>query len=277
MTVQKSTRYHHILPDMIRSLWAYRWFILGSVQREFQSRYRGSLLGAAWPVISPLAMIVVYLTVFSHLMKARLPGLTDTMAYGIFLCVGIFTWGYFVEVLNRCINIFIENANLLKKSPFPKASLPLIALLSATLNFAIVFGIFLIFLLITFRFPGPILLAMIPLLIIQQILAVGLGVLLGTLNVFFRDVGQVMTIVIQFWFWLTPIVYPPSVLPEWIRNLVLTWNPMAQLIAGYQGILLTGAMPDYAAYWPPTLLALLTFVVGYWTFKRLSGEMVDEL
>ena len=266
-----------ITPTLIRSLWIYRGFILGSVKREFQSRYMGSLLGAAWPVLSPLAMMAVYLTVFSHLMKAKLPGLTDTMAYGIFLCTGIFTWGYFIEVLTRCINIFIENGNLIKKSPFPKASLPTIVLVSGTLNFIIVFGLFLLFLVATSRFPGTAILAMIPLLLLQQILAIGLGILLGTLNVFFRDVGQFMGIATQFWFWLTPIVYPPSVLPPWARDLLLTWNPMARIISGYQDIILTNTVPTPTDYLPHLMMSLAILLGGYWVFKRLSGDMVDEL
>lgn len=262
---------------MVRALWAYRGFILGSVKREFQARYLGSLFGASWMIISPIAMIFVYTVVFSHIMRARLPGVGDTLGYGVFLCAGIFTWGYFIEVLNRCLTIFIEQANLLKKSPFPRISLPLTVLLSSTVNFGIVICLFMLFLGLTGRFPGPALLAMVPLLLIQQALAVGLGVLLGTLNVFFRDVGHLMGIVIQFWFWLTPIVYPPTILPERFRGLIETWNPMARLMAGYQNIVLTGRWPDWNDYVVHVALAIVSLIFGYMAFSRLSGEMVDEL
>ncbi len=258
-------------------MWTYRGFVLGSVKREFQVRYLGSLLGAAWTFISPISLIFVYVVVFSQVMRARLPGVTDTLGYGVFLCAGVFTWGYFTEVLNRCLTIFLEQANMLKKSPFPRSSLPLIALLSSTVNFAIVACLFLLFLLLTSRFPGPALIAMLPLLLIQQAMAVGLGVLLGTLNVFFRDVGQLMGIVLQFWFWLTPIVYPPSILPEWIRSLIESWNPMAPLIAGYQQIVLTGRWPEPTDYVVPVIIASGSLILGYLAFRRLSGEMVDEL
>lgn len=277
MSIEIKSYIFRFTPGMVHSLWAYRGFILGSVKREFQSRYKGSLLGASWAVISPLSMIFVYLVVFSQVMSAKLPGLNDTMGYGLFLCAGIFTWGYFVEVVNRSIDVFIEHANLLKKSPIPRASLPLIVLLSATLNFIIVFSLFMLFLVATSRFPGSAILALLPLLLIQQTFAVGLGVILGTLNVFYRDVGQMMGIVLQFWFWLTPIVYPPSILPEYIRKLLETWNPLARLISGYQNIILTGQWPDPADFLAPSLLAIISLVLGYVLFKRLSGEMVDEL
>ena len=266
-----------LVPGMARDLWIYRGFVLGSVKREFQTRYMGSLLGATWSVISPIAMIFVYLVIFSVIMRAKLPGIDDTLGYGLFLCAGIFTWGYFTEVLNRCLTIFIDQANLLKKSPFPRTSLPLIALLSSTVNFGIVICLFLLFLALTSRFPGPALLAMVPLLLIQQALAVGLGVLLGTLNVFFRDVGQITGIVLQFWFWLTPIVYPSTILPERFRVLIETWNPLARIMAGYQAIVLTGEWPEPSDYTMHALLALGSLILGFVAFRRLSGEMVDEL
>jgi lipopolysaccharide transport system permease protein len=262
---------------MIRALWRYRGFVLGSVKREFQARYLGSLLGAAWTIISPVAMIFVYVAVFSQVMRARLPGMGDTLSYSLFLCAGIFTWAYFTEVLNRCLTIFIEQANLLKKSPFPRTSLPFIVLLSSTVNFLIVMSLFVVFLALVQRFPGAALIAMLPLLLIQQALAVGLGVLLGTLNVFFRDVGQLMSIVLHFWFWLTPIVYPPTILPGWVRELIQQWNPMARLVKGYQDIVLTGRWPDPADYLVPVTVAAVSLLLGYLAFRRLSAEMVDEL
>ena len=112
------------------------------------------------------------------------------MAYGIFLCSGLLTWGFFSELLSRCQFIFIEQANLLKKVRFPRITLPAVLLLSTALNFSIIFAIFLLFLAATGRFPGINILGIIPILLIQQGFALGVGLFLGTLNVFFRDVGK---------------------------------------------------------------------------------------
>jgi len=130
---------------LLRAVWAYRGFILASVQRDFQSRYRNSLLGAAWTIIQPLAMIVVYTVIFSQVMKARLPGVSSTFAYSIYLCAGTLTWSLFAEITGRAQNIFIDNANLLKKLSFPRLCLPIIVVLNALVNFAIIFGLFSIF------------------------------------------------------------------------------------------------------------------------------------
>jgi lipopolysaccharide transport system permease protein len=117
---------------------------------------------------------------------------------------------------------------------------------------------------------------LLPVLVLQVALAIGLGMLLGVLNVFFRDVGQFFGIFIQFWFWLTPIVYPASILPENARAL-LVWNPMAPVIAAYQTILVHGRAPDWPSLGLPALLAVLLCVLGMQTFRKRSGEMVDEL
>lgn len=262
--------------EMVKAVWAYRGFISGSVKREFQSKYTNSLLGAAWTVLNPLAMIVVYTVIFAQVMKSKLPGVDSTFAYSIYLCAGVLTWGLFAEIIGRAQNMFLENANLLKKLSFPRLCLPVILLGNAWLNFAIVFGLFTAFLLVSDNFPGWVYLGLLPVLALQTIFAIGIGITLGVLNVFFRDVGQFFSIFLQFWFWLTPIVYPSSILPERLQAL-LVFNPMAQFVKAYQTILVAGKWPDWASLWPIALISVLFCTVGFRLFKKRSGEIVDEL
>ena len=262
--------------SMVRALWAYRAFIIGSVQREFQSKYRNSLLGAAWTVLNPLAMIVVYTVIFAQVMRAKLPGIDSTFAYSIYLCAGVLTWGLFAEIIGRAQNMFLDHANLLKKLSFPRLCLPVTIVANASLNFAIVFALFTVFLVITGNFPGWAYLGLLPVLAIQIAFAIGLGISLGVLNVFFRDVGQFFGIFLQFWFWLTPIVYSATILPESIRPM-MAYNPMATLTAAYQTILVTGQWPNWQTLWPVALLSLLLCALGFRLFKTHAGEMVDEL
>jgi lipopolysaccharide transport system permease protein len=262
--------------SMLRAIWAYRGFIRGSVQREFQIKYRNSLLGAAWNIINPLAMIVVYTVIFAQVMRAKLPGVDSTFAYSIYLCAGILTWGLFAEMVGRSQNMFLENANLLKKISFPRITLPIIVVANAGLNFAIVFGLFLAFLVVSGNFPGWVVLAVLPVLALQIAFAMGLGMVLGVLNVFFRDVGQVFGIFLQFWFWLTPIVYPASILPEAIKP-YLAINPMASVMTAYQGILVNHQWPQWINMWPTALLTIGLCLLGLHLFKKNVGEMVDEL
>ncbi|QBH99930.1 ABC transporter permease [Pseudoduganella albidiflava] len=264
------------LPAMLNGLWAYRGFILGSVKREFQAKYRNSLLGAAWTVLNPLAMIVVYTVIFSNVMGSRLPGNPGGFAYSIYLCAGILTWGLFAEITSRGQTVFLENANLIKKLSFPRMCLPVIVVLNALVNFAIVFGLFTLFLAVTGNFPGTIYLALLPVLLVQILFAVGLGMVLGVLNVFFRDVGQFFSILLQFWFWFTPIVYVATALPAGIQDL-MAYNPLAALAGAYHAILVHAEMPDWRSLLPVTLLGLGSCVLGMRMFRKRSGEMVDEL
>lgn len=264
------------LAGRLQALWAYRGFVLGMVARDFRGRYLGSVLGAAWAVVNPIAQILIYTLVFSQVMRARLPGTPDTLAYSLYLCAGMLTWSYFVEVLLRSQTVFLEQANMLKKVNFPRVTLPTYVFLSATANFAIVWGLFLAFLLVSGRWPGWVLIALLPLLLIQQALAVGLGLALGVTNVFFRDVAQAISVGLQFWFWLTPIVYPLGAVPEVLQRL-MAWNPLYGLVASYQRIVVEHQWPRWGELWLAVVAALAVALLADTVFRRLSAAMVDEL
>jgi hypothetical protein len=124
-----------------RNLWR-SGFVLAS--RELRLCYLGSVLGSVWSFIHAPTFIVIYTVIFGQLMKSRVPGVEDGIGYGIFLCAGIFTWSAFTEILQRSVAVFLENGNLMKKMSFPRATLPAIVLLSALVNFAIMFGMLLL-------------------------------------------------------------------------------------------------------------------------------------
>lgn len=264
------------MTQALKALWAYRGFIVGSVKRDFQARYRNSLLGSAWAVINPLAMIVVYTVIFSQVMRARLPGLDTSFGYSIYLCAGIITWGLFAEIVGRAQNMFLENANLLKKLSFPRECLPVIVVANAGINFAVIFALFTVFLMVSGNVPGLTYLAMLPVLLIQVAFSIGLGVALGVLNVFFRDVGALFGVIIQFWFWLTPIVYPVTILPEFVQSLMVL-NPMAAIVGAYQAILVFGHWPTWMSLVPVTAVAILLCAWGLHLLHARGGEMIDEL
>lgn len=257
-------------------MFRYRGFLFGLVARDFRARYLNSALGSIWSVINPLTQILIYTLIFSQVMRAKLPGIEDTLGYSIYLCAGLITWQFFAEVINRSQTIFIEQASLLKKVSFPRSILPVFVFLSSSINFGILLLIFLGFLAVAGKWPGWSVLALIPLLILQQGLAAGLGVFLGTLNVFFRDVGHIMGIILQFWFWLTPIVYPVQAVPDRLQWL-LTMNPMFAVVKGYQDIFLYGFWPQWGDLYPIAILSFVFLAAGYWTFVSLDKEMVDEL
>jgi lipopolysaccharide transport system permease protein len=261
---------------MLADVWRYRSFIRGVVRREFSARYLSSALGGFWVVAGPLAMVAVYTIVLSRLMRARLPGVDDTLAYGVFACAGVVAWTAFAEVLSRCLTVFIDNASLLKKVSFPRVTLPVVVLLSSSIHFAIVFCLLVLVLAFSGRWPGGAIAAVVPLFLLQQAFALGLGIALGVVNVFVRDVGQLVAIALTFWFWLTPIVYPLDVLDGLPRRLV-ELNPLTRLIAAYQEIVLASRWPDWTQLGPQAVLALLALAAGALALRRLGGEMADSL
>jgi lipopolysaccharide transport system permease protein len=261
---------------ILHSAWSYRGFISGSIKREFQARYRNSLLGAAWTVLNPLAMIVVYTVIFSQVMRARLPGMDNRFAYSIYLCAGLLTWGLFAEIIGRAQNVFLEHANLIKKVSFPRICLPLIVVLNAGLNFAISFSLFVLFLIVSGNFPGITFAAVLPVLAVQVLFSIGLGMIVGVLNVFFRDVGQLFGVLLQFWFWFTPIVYPTSILPPALVPYV-NLNPMTPIVASYQDILVHARWPQWQSLAYPAMAAVMLCILGLRLFRRHVGEIVDEL
>jgi lipopolysaccharide transport system permease protein len=261
---------------MFREVWYFRSFVIESVKREFISRYTGTQLGSLWAIIQPLAMILIYTLVFANVMKPSLPGYKSRFAYSIYLCAGVLPWGFFSEILTRSVGVFIQNANLLKKVSFPKLTLPLVVIFSTLTHFTIVMVLYLGFLFLTGNLPGWPVLAAIPVLIILIGFAVGLGILCGTINVFYRDVQQAIGIVLQFWFWLTPIVYVSKILPAFVTT-ILQWNPMWPVINAMQTIFLEGCLPDWKSLIYPSLLAVAFLFLGMFAFWKLQGEIVDEL
>lgn len=261
---------------ILANTWAFRGYILANVRTEFRARYSNSLLGLGWALVHPTALIALYTLVFSAAMRPGLAGHDTPFAYSVYLCAGILVWSLFSELIGRCVGIFTQNANLLKKVSFPKLSLPLVAVLGSLLNFAIILAVFQVFLLLTGYFPGWRLLAAVPVIVILMVFTIGLGLLGGVINVFYRDIEQLLTVVLQFWFWFTPIVYTPSILPSGVAKL-LALNPIAPIVMAMQDIFLAGRMPDWLGLIYPALLAGGLLGLGLVAYQRLGDEIVDEL
>ncbi|NHN74911.1 ABC transporter permease [Vibrio fluvialis] len=261
---------------MLLPLWAYRYFILSSIRTEFRSRFARSKLGGLWMVLNPLAMVLVYALILSQIMTAKLPEVATQYAYPVYILSGVIGWTLFAEVLGRCLNVFIDNGNLLKKMSFPKLALPLVVVGSGLVNFVLLF----ITMFIVFGFLGHLpyhALQWLPLLVLLTIgLAVGIGLFFGVLNVFMRDIGQVLNVVLQFWFWLTPIVYMTSIVPseyQW----VITANPLSNIVIGFQNILLYDKSPQFSTLLYPMSFSLFFLVLAFIIYRKANKEMADVL
>ncbi len=261
---------------MFLTLFAYRGFILGSIRRDFTSRYRQSVIGALWAVVFPLTTVLVYVTVFSSVMRAKLPGSTDQFAYSVYLTAGFLAWTLFADLVGRANNVFVDNATLLKKLAFPRICLPIIVLGSALIHFFILLVVLLLVLTAVGHPPGLALLHIVPAVVVEIAIGMGLGLLFGVVNVFFRDAGHLLTVVIQFWFWLTPVVYPASILPEWAAP-IAAWNPMTHVVGVYQQAFLDTGPVDLKGLWSPAALAIVLCALAFVVFRKNSGRLVDQL
>lgn len=263
------------MSDLFKAAWRYRGFITTSVANEFRSKLVRSRLGTAWLVLQPLAQVLIFATVLSNVLAARLQGVDSKYAYATYLMSGILCWSLFVEIVQRSLTVFIDNAPLLKKMQFPRIALPMIVVGSAAINNLLLLGVMLLILPILGVFPDVHYLWLPVLMVLTIALATGIGLLLGTLNVFARDVGQVVAVVLQFWFWVTPIVYPVTIVPDAFKA-TLVLNPVMPLVMGYHNVFVYGTSP------PPELLstavvAIVVLAAGLWIFRRASSEMVDVL
>lgn len=193
-----------------------------------------------------------------------------------FICAQEYLHGAFLRNNRQGQNVFIEQANLIKKISFPRICLPIIVIINGLLNFLIVFTLFTVFLILTNEFPGLVFLSIVPLTLVLVIFAIGLGVTLGVMNVFFRDVGMLFSIILQFWFWLTPIVYSPAILPAQFQN-IIKFNPMLGIITSFQRVLVQHQWPHWPDMIYPLALGLVLCVLGMRLFVKHSGDMVDEL
>ena len=261
---------------MIVNLWRYRGFIVRNALSDARHRYAGSAAGVAWNVINPLAQILIYSVVFSQIMADRVPGAGSGAEFALYLCAGLLPWAAFSECILRGANAFLENAPYLKKLPIPEQVFVAQNAVSATLFLGISMTLLGLITVITRGGLSLTWLGVPAVLVLFQGFGFGLGLIFSTLNVFFRDIGQVLSIALQLWMWLTPVVYVEEILPARLQGLV-RHNPAYPFIDALHRMIVGGQWPS-AWHWPVMLFwAGATPVVGYLILRRLRPEIRDVL
>lgn len=265
-----------ILASFLRKLYLQRGLIRNFVVRDLRARYVGSFMGFFWSVIHPIVLLVSYSFVFSMVLGMRPLPDTGTTSFPLFLFCSILPWLFFQDVLQRSSTVVLDNANLVTKTLFPTEILPLTVLLAGVVNHVIGFAILLVILVfvsgkLTFLF------LLIPVyFLVLSLFTLGLSWLVAGLNVFVRDVSQVLTVILTFWFWFTPIFFTSDRFPKGLAFL-LRWNPIAYVVTAYRDCLLRGQLPDmYALIWL-ALASFAVFVAGGLFFRNIKREFVDVL
>lgn len=262
--------------SMLKSIWKYRHFILSSIRNELVSRFARSKIGAAWLIFNPLTQVLMYAVVLSAVISTKLPGIDNRFSYAIYITAGILAWTLFSELVLRCLTIFIDNGNLIKKVAFPKICLPVIVSGSILFNYLILFLTIVTIFSLLGHVPTSSLFWLPFLTLVTLLLGVSIGLILGILNVFMRDVGSFVPVIMQFGFWFTPIVYPASIIPDTYRAWIEI-NPMFHIVSGYQSILVYNQAPNFSALITIGFASVVLLAIALTLFRKSNAEMVDAL
>ena len=268
-------------------LFTYRELVRNLVARDLKARYKNSVLGFFWSLVNPLLMMAVFTVVFTYMMPNH-----SVRHFPVFLLCAILPWNFFTASIMGSITSIVGNAHLIKKVYFPREVLPLSNVLSNLVNFllALIVLIAALFAVGIGLTPWALLLPVI--IFVQLLFTLGLALMLSTINVFYRDVGMIMDVLLLAWFFLTPVMYPIDILPQEavflgmalpVRRLTYILNPMASLIASYRSILygsIEGGPPGPPAFdffLRTTLTALAVLLIGYLLFSRYRPVLGEEL
>lgn len=253
----------------LRDLWAYRELLYFLVWRDIKVRYKQTVLGAAWAIIQPLVTMIIFTYFFGKL--ARVP--TDGVPYPIFFYTGLLLWTFFSNGVTNGANSLIGNSNLITKVYFPRLIIPSAAVGAGLLDFAIA-SVLLIGLLIYYGF-APVLsyLMVLPLVLLTTLLALGVGIWLSALNVRYRDVRYALPFTIQIWMFLSPIIYPSSLVPqEW--RWVLSLNPITGLVEAFRASLFGRQLPWLALAYSGAF-TLIMLVYASYNFRRMERTFAE--
>ncbi|MEM6456808.1 MAG: ABC transporter permease [Acidobacteriota bacterium] len=245
------------------------------VVRDFRARYAGSLLGFFWSFVQPLWQLLLYTFVFSTVMKIPLTG-ARTEDFGSFLFCGLILWMAFQEGVQRSATAVVDNADLVTKLRFPARLLVVTVALTALLHAAVAAAVFALYLALKGALAWTALPQLLIALPLQIALTLGLGWLLCPLQVLFRDLAQVLGMVMTGWFYFTPIVYPLTLVPESYRPW-LALNPIAPLVDLYRAAFLGGPPVALIELAPLAALAAALALGGWWLFGRLERTLADAL
>lgn len=264
----------------LKDLWAYRELIYFLIWRDIKVRYKQTLLGASWAVIQPVFQMVIYTLLFGNLAQLDAEG----NPYPIFNFTALLPWGLFQKALNDAGRSLVSNRNMITKVYFPRLVIPVSSVVSGVVDFAIGFCVLIGMIVYFHNMPGsgyqfalnvPGLL-MLPVFVLFALLtALGFSLWLSAMNVIYRDIAQVLPFITQMWFFITPIVYSSSVIPEKWRFLYAL-NPMVGVVDGFRWALLGKSAPE-ATVWISVVVTFIVLVSGLYYFRRMERTFADTI
>jgi ABC-type polysaccharide/polyol phosphate export permease len=259
----------------------YRHLLASLIWRDLRVRYKQSVLGMAWAVVMPLAMMLIFTFVFTRAVKV-VDGLELSMPYPLFAYLGLVPWAFFSAGLLGCVNALVANRNLVTKVYFPREVFPLATIGAAFVDFCIA-GVVLAGLIVYFDVTtdwdfhlSPAALFLPVVIVVQLLFTCGLGMLLAMANLFYRDVRQILGVAVQLWMFLTCVVYPIRNDGSW-WGILAVGNPMTPIIQAYRDCLIEGRIPHGGAFWTACAVSIGVFVGGWALFRRMSWKFAEYI
>lgn len=259
----------HIVKDFSR-IFGYGNLIWMLVAKELKARYRGTFFGFLWSFFNPLLAMLTYVLVFSIYMKVQMEN------YSVFLLSGMLPWIWFSSTVNEASNSILANGGIIKKIAMPMEIFPLVFVASNLMNFLFSVPILLALIFILKVKVGAPLLLFPVLVLIQFFFAFGAALIVSSVTVKFRDFIYLIPNIIQIWYFLTPIMYPQSVVPERYR-VFLYLNPFSYFAVSYQDLFLYNKMPSLEAFTNMITVSIVLFMLGVLTFSKLKDGFPEEV
>jgi len=250
------------------------------VKRDLEARYKGSVLGNLWPLLNQLAQLLVYTYVFSIVLQVKLNlagSSSNRFTFGLWLFAGLIPWTAFVQGFSQAAGSVIGQPNLVKRVVFPLGLLPLVPIVSAFIESSL--GLMALITLVALTSHTiHTTLCLLPLIWIPQLLlTAGLGYLVAALTVFLRDIPQTIGVLLNLWFYVTPIIYPSHVIPEAFRAWVFRLNPMAAIVEVYRDLILVGQVQHLAEWGVVWIGSVPIFLGGLFVYRRLRPGFADVI
>ena len=251
----------------VSTFWRYKWLLYELVLRDLKIKYRSSVLGYLWSLLNPLMMMTVLTIVFSTLFRFDIPN------YPVYLLSGQLIYSFFSEATNMSMSSIINSASLIKKVYIPKYIFPVSRVLSSFVTLLLSLLAMVIVMVVTqVNFTWVILFFPIPLIYIL-VFSIGMGLLLSVLAVYFRDVIHLYSVLLSAWMYLTPIMYPINMLPDYVKRFIF-WNPMYYFVEIFRQIVLYGEWPSLEMHLICLGFALLALVTGLFVFYKNQKNFI---
>jgi ABC-type polysaccharide/polyol phosphate export permease len=263
----------------LQELYKYRVLVQSLVSRELKARYRGTVLGFLWSFFNPLLLMVIYTIVFGFILPNRSTEFGNSpWLYALFLFSGVLPWVWFSSSSVESANVLMIHGNLIKKILFPAEVLPVVTVTSNLVHFSFGLPILLLFVLI-FGKPFTLYILLLPVVVVvQYIFTLAFSFLLSALTVHFRDIKDILSNLLTFWFFSTPIVYPYSFVQKYkLIKTLIDLNPMTHIIEGYHSCLFYGELVHWKKLGITLIVSLVMFYVGYAVFDRLRDSFPEEV